>query len=472
MMAHTRREILKGLLRSSAMLAFTKTSVTESFAAEILPQQGRPQNAKPQQAGEDSAGLLRGSHEELLAYFHSVAPSLLRPAEGVLKYPSVAPSLPGKEYSTSLWDWDTYWTARGLFRVAALTNDTALHAKLVEHTRGSLLNFFSAQSAEGRIPILMTVREVDPFGCLGKEGGHTRNQAKPIMAQMALLIADETKDVSWLAPYFDQLKRFHDSWLHSNLAACGLLVWSDDVAIGDDNDPATFGRPFFSSANLLLNCLYHEDLIAAKELAVRLKRDAEAKAWEEQAGKIAANIRRQCWDSRDAYFYSVDVQCVDRRKELITNIRGGMAMSWSSLPIRIKMFTGFLPLWSGIAEAEQAEAMIEGSYRKNDELRALAGIRTLSKRETMYSMEKSSNPSNWLGPVWIISNYFAWKGLVRYGFTAEADDLARKTLSILAADLKQNGSLNEYYHPDTGLALSHKGFVDWNLLALEMLPQV
>ncbi len=35
--------------------------------------------------------------------------------------------------------------------------------------------------------------------------------------------------------------------------------------------------------------------------------------------------------------------------------------------------------------------------------------------------------------------------------------------------LKANGSLHEYYHPDTGAALSHKGFMDWNLLALEML---
>ena len=35
--------------------------------------------------------------------------------------------------------------------------------------------------------------------------------------------------------------------------------------------------------------------------------------------------------------------------------------------------------------------------------------------------------------------------------------------------LKANGTLNEYYHPDTGAALSHKGFMDWNLLVLEMI---
>ena len=46
------------------------------------------------------------------------------------------------------------------------------------------------------------------------------------------------------------------------MSSTGLLVWGDDVAIGNDNDPTTFGRPFFSSANLLLNCLFHQDLTA------------------------------------------------------------------------------------------------------------------------------------------------------------------------------------------------------------------
>jgi putative isomerase len=49
--------------------------------------------------------------------------------------------------------------------------------------------------------------------------------------------------------------------------------------------------------------------------------------------------------------------------------------------------------------------------------------------------------------------------------------LADKTLRLLAADVAENGSLNEYYHPDTGAPLSHKGFMDWNLLVIEMLNE-
>jgi putative isomerase len=66
-------------------------------------------------------------------------------------------------------------------------------------------------------------------------------------------------------------------------------------------------------------------------------------------------------------------------------------------------------------------------------------------------------------------NYFAWKALQRYGYQKEANALADKTVSLLARDLATNGSLNEYYHPNSGAALSHKGFIDWNLLVLEMV---
>jgi putative isomerase len=241
------------------------------------------------------------------------------------------------------------------------------------------------------------------------------------------------------------------------------------VAIGDDNDPTTFGRPFFSSANLLLNCLYYEDLRASAELARRLGRPKDHDRLTTQAETLAQRIQTYCWDPRDSYYYSVDVQCVDRRAELIPTVKRGMDMSWNSLPMRLQMFTGFLPLWCGIASQAQANELVKVNYIADDRLCARWGVRSLSSRESMYSLAFSSNPSNWLGPVWIIVNYFGWKGLQRYGFQKEAGELADKTIALLAADLKVNGSLNEYYHPDTGAALSHKGFMDWNLLVLEMI---
>jgi putative isomerase len=137
--------------------------------------------------------------------------------------------------------------------------------------------------------------------------------------------------------------------------------------------------------------------------------------------------------------------------------------------MRIQTFTGFLPLWSNAATPGQATKLVQTNYVQDERFRGWYGVRSLSSQESMYSMDFSSNPSNWLGPVWIIVNYLVWKGLSSYNFHYEADQLRDKTLLLLSADLAKNGSLNEYYHPDTGAALSHKGFMDWNLLVLEMI---
>jgi putative isomerase len=71
--------------------------------------------------------------------------------------------------------------------------------------------------------------------------------------------------------------------------------------------------------------------------------------------------------------------------------------------------------------------------------------------------------------VWIIVHYFIFHleipSAIR--FHQESAALADTTIALLAADLRVNGSLNEYYQ-DTGAALSHKGFMNWNLLVLEM----
>ncbi len=417
-----------------------------------------------------SPGERQEAVDRLLAYFKRTAPQLLRPPQGILTHPSIAPSLPGKQYSTSLWDWDTLWTTRGLLRFAQLTHDQALEGRIREHAQGSLLNFLDHQSDEGRLPIMLSGKNPDTFGSTtAAPRPNHKNQAKPVFGQLALLAAPEGTGLQWLAPHFDRLLKFYDSWTANNESEVGLLVWGDDVAIGNDNDPTTFGRPFFSSANPLLNTLFYSDLRASAELARRLGRPADEQRLSGQARALGANLLKYCWDPRDQFFYTVDTQCVDRRAELIPSIKRGMDMSWKALPLRIQTFTGFLPLWCGLATADQASGLVRANYLADQRFRADWGVRSLSSQEGMYCLDFSSNPSNWLGPVWIIVNYFVWQGLRNYGFRQEARDLADKTLKLLAADVAAHGSLNEYYHPDTGAPLSHKGFMDWNLLVLEMI---
>ena len=126
-----------------------------------------------------SADERRQHADALLRYFAANAPLLLRAPDGILKHPSVAPSLPGEAYSTNLWDWDTLWTSQGLFRLAALQHDESLKQKLCEHVSGSLLNFLEHASPGGQLPIMMTADDPDPFRITRKNSA-SRNQAKPV----------------------------------------------------------------------------------------------------------------------------------------------------------------------------------------------------------------------------------------------------------------------------------------------------
>ena len=97
------------------------------------------------------------------------------------------------------------------------------------------------------------------------------------------------------------------------------------------------------------------------------------------------------------------------------------------------------------------------------------GVRTLSKLEKMYSTKPTHNPSNWCGPIWGISNYMTFRGLVDYGFTEEARMLAEKTVTLFGNDFQKEGALHEYYNPETGEPIMNKGFQNWNFLVLNMI---
>lgn len=254
------------------------------------------------------------------------------------------------------------------------------------------------------------------------------------------------------------------------MSRCGLLVWGSDVAVGVDNDPTTYCRPEFSSGSLLLNCLYYEDLSASAELAFLLDEPAVAADLRAKAESIRRAIQTECWDENDGFYYTVDVQCEDLRDKYLSGIPKGMDTSWQTLPLKVKVFTGFLPMWCGIATEEHARTMVERHLRNAGEFDCLFGVRTLAATEKMYNTNtNTSNPSNWLGPVWILSNYLVYIALKRYGYDQDARELADKTLKLLQSDIESSGCLHECYHPETGEPNFNHGFFSWNILVSQMV---
>ena len=203
-------------------------------------------------------------------------------------------------------------------------------------------------------------------------------------------------------------------------------------------------------------------MLAVSKLAEMLGYGEKASLWAEKAEKLKTVIRDKCWDERDGFYYSVDLNLtpVDPDRWL----HSGAPRHWNTLLMRVDVWSGFLALWTGIATDEEAERIVEHLTDKRT-FWANYGVRSLSRLEKMYLVRKSGNPSCWLGPIWGNVNYLVFEGLLRYGYRDLAKELAEKSVVMFGRDIIKCGEMHEYYDPDTGEGVHNQGFQSWNLLA-------
>ena len=389
--------------------------------------------------------------------------------EGAFVYPYLTPG--SHSYSDVLWDWDSWLTDIALRQVLP---DSAARLRALEYERGCVLNFLAYADADGYVPIGID-RNTDPRQVRPADVEHA-NMHKPVLAQhAAFLTQQDGGDASWLADGFDRIAAFEDSYLTRHRhAETGLLYWQDDMAVGVDTDPAVFYRPARSCGSIFLNCLMYRELLATSYLARCLGRPEDASRYQSAADRLCEAVRRHCWDPRDGMYYSADLDLLpaNPRQTIFFGhpfcLHEGGPRAYACLPMRLDSWTGFMALWAGIATPEQALRM-ESRLRDGSSFWAPYGVRTLSPQERMYSLAPTHNPSNWNGPVWGVSNYLVFRGLVRYGLDDSARELARRTVLLFGRDLERTGTLHEFYHPDTGEGLINPGFQNWNYLVLNMI---
>ena len=375
---------------------------------------------------------------------------MLRQPEGQLKHPFI---VPGSVYANQLWDWDCWLTNVALRQF--------VEEDITQYERGCVLNFLKHMDEQGRVPLMITKNSILPGNL--RNPGQKSNMHKPCLAQhAAFLIQNDGEDAQWLRPYFPGLLRFVDCYRENFRHENGLYYWHDDAAIGVDNDPSTFYRPADSSGSIYLNCMMYKELEAVCYIGKQLGVDVSA--YEAEKEHLKQSVRTHCYDEKDGMYYSVDLNLLP----ITPNWHQGAPRHWDCLIQRIGCWSGFLAMWSGIATPEQAQRMVKENLLDEKAFWAPYGVRTLSKYEKMYTVKPSGNPSCWLGPIWGVSNYLVFRGLVKYGFDQEAKALAERTVVMFEKDLAAGGELHEYYDPESGEPVINPGFQNWNLLSLNM----
>ncbi len=380
---------------------------------------------------------------------------MLRPSGGALPFPFLTPG--SQQYSDILWDWDSWLSNVALRQVLLEKNDPAARSAALAHERGCVLNYLAFGGMDGWVPIILTRNSPSRKEQMARQDTYATNMHKPCLAQQAAFLTQaDGGDAEWLREHFYPLQAFVNRYKnHQRHAATGLYFWNDDMAIGVDNDPCTYMRPAKSSGSIFLNCLMYRELLAIAYLARQLGQQEIAVLYEADASALKSAIQQHCWDERDGFFYSVDLNLLpyDGRPfsgDPSLRIHCGYPRDYDCLIQRIDVWSGFLALWAEIATPEQAQRMIEGHYRNTRTFNAAYGVRTLSKLEKMYNVRGSGNPSLWTGPIWGVSNYLVFRGLVKYGYDADARDLAAKTIRLFGRDFERFGALHEYYLPDYG----------------------
>ena len=391
--------------------------------------------------------------------------AVYREVGGAMKYPFIAPGS-CSAYLDSLWDWDSWISNIGLRQILLDIGNAEASKEAITYEQGCMLNFLEWCGMDGWMPIEIN-RDSD-YLKLRPEKIYDENMHKPVLAQhAAFIVTNNGGDAEWIRESFPKVQAFVNNYRNHHRHSCGLYYWQTDNRIGVDNDPCTYYRPPKSSGSFYLNCLMYKELLAVVYLCNCLKLDEIGVQYQKDAESLYVKIQEHCWDERDGYFYSVDLNLMPIHHTY--GLHANQPRDWDCLIQRIGVWTGFMALWAGIATPEQAERIVKEHYRNEKTFNAPFGVRSLSKMEKMYNLRASGNPSSWLGPIWGIANYMTFKGLVRYGYYDDARELAEKTILLFGRDVERFGSMHEYYQPENGEPVLNRGFQDWNDLVLNII---
>lgn len=399
---------------------------------------------------------LKTLHERIFSYIKTNWKSALNEPAGALKYKFMDPAAC---YRAQLWDWDSYFCAMGLMNV---------YENIAEYTRGCAMNFLEHQRKDGSIPYMINVAKANvalaDLSMQLRDETCDFNSMKPLLAQMCLMTIGKLESDDWIREHYDGLKLHIVHWEQTQQIKNGLFVWRSYRGSGTDNHPALYGRPLNSSVGVELNCFMYQEYLAMAEIARICNDTVMSETYEKKAKNLADAINEHMWDPIDEIYYHLDALSAKpplARQDVFWDI-----------PLKFKTWTSFMPMYVGIAPKEYAEKLVRKHILNREEFWSDYGIRTLAKNEPVYNLEETSNPSNWQGPIWIVSTYLIFKGLLNYGYWEEAKQIAENLLTNLCRDLDENGALHEYYNSETGISNINLGFMNWNALAGLMVPEL
>lgn len=394
---------------------------------------------------------------ELTKWLESRFPELVREPAGAMRHPYLTL---GSHYGacglTFLWD--------AFFEAVRLWHEGEEYADAIRGTAECFLDTVDLGTGLGK-------RIIGPQGDLIR----SEEQMQPFLCQLTYLsnlicpFAERREEILSI------LAATLEFWQRERSTTHGLCRWLDSFESGVDMNPAVDRCPPLTVVGVDLNVYLVLEYRALGKLAGTWGNTELAGHCTGMAERLRENIVNHLWNEQAGVFCNVDT----RSGGFILSSVDGFGDELNILP-----WTNFTPLYAGIATPQQAHEMIERYLLNTEAFRCRYGFRTFDKRSVFYTEQRvcvsaylphrPSQPtgSNWMGPVWVLSNYMLAHGLANYGYKHEALEVAGETSELCRLNIQQFGGMFENYHPDTGAGLWARDYLSWNILADVMATEI
>jgi alpha,alpha-trehalase len=208
-----------------------------------------------------------------------------------------------------------------------------------------------------------------------------------------------------------------------------------------------FGIDTHHFAPVCLNSLLYKTEKDLEEMSRLLGRPEDARRWHEKALQRQERITKFFWSPRRGLF--LDYNFVARAQSTY------------------EYATTFYPLWAGLASKEQAAGVARNI--------------SLFEQPGGLAMSRTDTSAQWDYPYgWAPIHLQAIEGLRRYGYSADADRITLKFLSMVLQNFRRDHTIREKYnvvsrstetHVTTGYAQNVTGFGWTNGVFLELLHE-
>lgn len=189
---------------------------------------------------------------------------------------------------------------------------------------------------------------------------------------------------------------------------------------------AQYGGDVRHCVPLITNCALARTAEVLSRLAGALGRTDERERWRDEYELRTKRIREFCWDEEEHFFLEYDF------------VQG------ARLPMRT--LSAYWTLWAGVASDEQAAALV----RVLPQFRRTAGG-LVASTEPAASPHPEWTVLQWHDPVvWPPLQMVTVTGLQRYGYAAEAAEIAASYVRMQVEVFEHTGELWEKYNGLTG----------------------